>query len=231
MGRDPLTFMDDVDAMLRMLWLRTPFALACVNDGEYRCVTKANSRPPGPGREISADPELRDALVSVLEHRQSNYWIGIPCPVCKAREHRFFLRYVKDYELVTSAVVTTNRNLVRWKKEFTKTVQTRKVYWIGGEHHKTENLPFSVEHVPVPSKEAFRWWPGPDPHAVFEPGAVVLTSCSFLGTVLPHWLFGGRKDLTVIDVGACYDPEVGVLTQKRMRRIHRKGIPSCKGCN
>jgi hypothetical protein len=120
--------MEKIADLLRLTREGTPWALARFNDGEAKAMEH-------PGCVVArgcqkGSPLLQESLLKAFEHRQANYWIGLPCHKCWPAWHRKLVAQMPSREVYphqTLAVVATNRNLHRWKTEFPVAARGRPV--------------------------------------------------------------------------------------------------------
>tara|TARA_R110000824_G_scaffold178430_3_gene358125 strand:+ start:2158 stop:2853 length:696 start_codon:yes stop_codon:yes gene_type:complete len=187
-----------------------PFAFARFNDGEMMGIANVGSIVARGDQYV--DTSLSEALKDAIQHRQKNYYVGIPCSQCYPQYNKLAKELVGDYEHVTSAVVTTNRNWKKFIDVFPKLVADKRVLWIGGDDQKTENLKeIGVEiHKKglVPSKNSWRFYD----HILnnfpknFQDGDIVCVSLGPTARVLIKEWYKQMPNTTFIDVGSNFDP-------------------------
>lgn len=222
--------MQKINDLFKLAEEGVPFALARFNDGEMKGVRSAGITVARGDQPV--DASLHTALVNAIDHRQENYWIGVPCRRCFPQLRELAdQRVPKDYPYRTLAVVQTNRNLKQWKDEFHEKIKGRDVVWISGDDQglsKVDRLFRIIRHIKLPTKDAWRQYENlmldVDP---FQPGEVVMMSCGPLATVLAHKFFERQPWVTFIDIGSVYDPE----TRGVRHRCHTGKLPSCRECN
>lgn len=201
------------------------------NDGEAQAIVQPGCTVARGDQHVPQD--LSDALREAIQHEQENYWVGLPCSTCATGKwyHQIKDLVRPDYEYLTKAVVTTNRN---WKL-FTKELQAifsnqeYRIHWVSGEDQATDKLPFKIAtHIPVANKnswkeyESMKNW-GPD----FQQGTVTFFSCGPLGRVLARQWFEQNPKASFIDIGSAFDP----YTRNVWHACHNGTLRKCAGCN
>lgn len=224
--------MEKIKDILQNLKHGVPQALARFNDGEMKAIMGTKKVIARGDQQVTTS--LRVKLLDAILHRQENYWVGIPCRVCFKRQHLKAKELVGNYEYLTSAVVTANRNWKHFTSTFPRFV--KKVEYVGGEDHDTRNLEkvlgIRVCHsIKTPMKNA---WAGFEKHPEFanlcnhlRGEEVVILSCGPLSRVLACEWFKRRPDCTFLDVGSCFDP----WTRNVWHACHKGKLKPCKGCN
>jgi len=187
-----------------------PFAFARFNDGEMMGIANVGSIVARGDQYV--DTSLSEALKDAIQHRQENYYVGIPCSQCYPQYNKLAKELVGDYEHVTSAVVTTNRNWKKFIDVFPKLVAGKRVLWISGNDQDTDKLKeIGIEVAKkghLPGKNSWRFYD----HvlktfpATFQPGDVVCISLGPTARVLVKEWYKQMPDITFIDVGSNFDP-------------------------
>lgn len=227
-----MDYMAKIDTILSSTMEGTTFSLARFNDGEMMGVERPGSVVARGDQKVNEELSLK--LKRGLQHRQENYWIGVPCPVCWKKHHDVAMKLVpKDYEYLTYAVVTTNRNWKRFVTEFPVAVKGKRVVWVSGRDQNLEALKEKTgiqvaEHIKVRCKNAWldysdvRWRVNN-----LQDGDIVVLSCGPLSRVLAKEWFQERRTCTYLDVGSAFDP----FTRNVKWRCHTGQLPPCEGCN
>ncbi|HUV84595.1 MAG TPA: hypothetical protein VMV86_02750 [Methanosarcinales archaeon] len=225
--------MDKINQILYNLKNNIPQALIRINDGEAQGILEPGCTVARGDQYVPQD--LSDALREALQHEQENYWVGLPCDKCATSKwyNRIKDLVRPDYEYLTKAVVTTNRN---WKlviEEFPKVLEGRRVHWVSGQDQNLSNLREKTgikvaTHIQTPLKNSWslykqvsQW--GKD----FQKGSVVILSSGPLSRVLAKEWFQQNPEVTFLDVGSVFDP----FTRNVWHSCHRGTLTKCEGCN
>ena len=230
---------DNINWFFEHLEKNEPFAFARFNDGEMMGVERAHTIVARGDQYV--DESLRDALREALMHKQKNYYVGVPCSLCYPHLNDLALNIVgKDYEYLTKAVITTNRNWKEFIDRFPKYVGGKRVIWIGGSDQNTDQLTEMginiFKTVKVPNKNSWNYYKALK-HKVpehFNTGDIVAVSLGPTARVLVKEWFEKYPDITFIDVGSNFDP----FTRKVYHNCHKGweetgfniGKP-CEECN
>jgi hypothetical protein len=203
------------------------------NDGEAQAIVQPGCIVARGDQYVSQD--LSDALREAIQYEQENYWVGLPCDVCATEKWYHKIKHLvrPDYEYLTKAVVTTNRNWKLFTKEFPKAVKNKKVYWVGSKNHNLDNLNKELEInikflIRTPEKNAWSEFETIKTRDEdFNSGDIFVLSCGPLSRVLSRLWFEHRPDCTFLDVGSAFDP----WTRNVWHNCHKGTLNSCKGCN
>ena len=188
-----------------------PFAFARFNDGEMMGVLQAHTIVARGDQYI--DESLHISLQESLQHKQQNYYIGIPCSLCYPKLFKLAIKSVGDnYPFLTKAVVTTNKNWKKFIDTFPKVMRDRRLIWIGGNDQDIEPLKQMglnvVNNVKIPRKNSWRLYENIKnkvPH-LFQSGDVVAISLGPTARILVRKWFEEYPDITFIDLGSNMDP-------------------------
>ena len=188
-----------------------PFGFARFNDGEMIGISQAHTMVARGDQYV--DETLRAALRSALEHKQENYYIGVPCSLCYPMWSGLAKEIAgEDYVHLTRAVVTTNRNWKHFVDTFPKVMGDRRLIWIGGDDQDTEPLKEMglnvVNTVKLPRRNSWDLYEGIKQKVppIFQPGDVVAISLGPTARVLVRDWFRDYPDITFIDIGSNMDP-------------------------
>lgn len=224
--------MDKIHSILSNLRDGIPQALARFNDGEMTGIIRPGSVVARGDQQVPKD--LSDKLKEALQHEQDNYWVGIPCSVCYPHLHSVALSYVDDeYDYLTKAVVTTNRNWKLFTTEFPKITDGRLIRYVGGIEHNTDELKKYTgidvsARIITPMKNAWSDYNRiKDIYNSFSVGDIVLLSCGPMARVLAREWFEQRPDCTFLDIGSCFDP----WTRDVWLNCHKGKVKTCLECN
>jgi len=225
--------MDKIHRLLEMLKTGENFALARFNDGEMKGVEHVGAKVARGDQTVNK--ELSEKLKQALRHKQHNYWIGLPCPVCWPGHRKVAETFIDaDYPFLTCAVVTTNRNWKLFIREFGQSVGNRPVAWVSGDSQNLEGLKKHgielnvVQQLGVPVKNAFSKYPDIKAKvSAFQPDSVVVISCGPMSRVLACDWWKERQDCTFLDVGSAFDP----FTRNVWHKCHKGVLKRCEGCN
>lgn len=212
-----------------------PFAFGRFNDGEMGGIMNEGFVAARGDQRVGSD--LREALKSALLHKQENYFVGIPCPLCFPKKYDATIDLIggKD-EHVKLAVNLTNRNWKKFTNAIGKHLKYKKVYWVSGEDQRVENLSFKVHETKMfPRKNSWAHYDSiKGYYEEIDEGSIVFLSCGPLANVLVHEWFQKRPDLTILDVGSTFDP----FTRGVRWRCHLgweetgfNKVPRCESCN
>ena len=130
--------LNDMDWFLDNIANKTPFGFARFNDGEMMAIDTVGS-VVARGDQV-VDESLSLALREALKHKQENYYIGVPCSMCYPSYNQLATSIVGDYEYLTRAVVTTNRNWKKFIDNFPSAASGRRMIWISGNDQDIEPL-------------------------------------------------------------------------------------------
>lgn len=188
----------------------TPFAYSRFNDGEMMGVDKIGS-VVARGDQIVSE-ELHIALKEALQHKQKNYYVGIPCSICYPQYNQLGNELVNKYDFKVSAIALTNRNWAKFVSELPDVIEGKPIRFISGDDQDLtfleENLKFNiVDHVKLPAKNS--WGSIEELKDYIEKvksGDVVFISLGPTARVLARKWFEKKPDATFIDIGSILDP-------------------------
>jgi hypothetical protein len=209
-----------------------PFSFSRFNDGEVGGIVQSNFIASRGDQLVNS--RLQSKLKSSIQHRQKNYWVGIPCPKCYPKFNYVAEELVGDYEYKTLAVDLINKNYQKTNSIFKKHFQNKNIHWIGNNEHNTDNfikeyniLNFSI-NTSLPSQDAFSQYDNiKNYYENFSNGDVVLISLGPVERILAQEWFKIRPDVTFIGVGSFFDP----LTRNISYGYHTKTTKKCQICN
>ena len=200
----------EMDWFLENIRTKTPFGYARFNDGEMMAIDQIGS-VVARGDQI-VDESLHNALNEAITYKQERYYIGIPCSLCYPRFAGLAREIVGDYDYLTSAVATTNRNWKHFITSFPAAMEGRRLIWVGGNDQNPDairDLGITVGKTAlVPRQNSWKFYDKirqalPE-H--FQPGDVVGISLGPTARVLVRQWFEEFPDLTFIDMGSNLDP-------------------------
>lgn len=201
---------NDMDWFLDNLKNKVPFAFARFNDGEMMAIDRVGS-VVARGDQV-VDRSLSEALREAIKHKQENYYVGIPCSMCYPRLNSLANNLVGEYEFLTSAVVTTNRNWKKFIDNFPKAIEDRNLIWIGGNDQDNESLKeigLRVKKMAkIPRMNSWSYFNTINQMIpqYFEDGDVVGISLGPTARVLARKWFEEYPNITFIDMGSNLDP-------------------------
>ena len=173
--------LEDMEWFKNNLKNKEPFGFARFNDGEMLGIKQPHTVVARGDQYVSE--ALRDSLRSALEHKQKNYYIGIPCSLCYPDLSKLALDIVgPKYEFLTKAVVTTNKNWKHFVETFPEVMGDRRLVWIGGDDQDTQPLKKMglnvVNTVKLPRKNSWSLYDGIKQKVppIFKSGDVVAIS-------------------------------------------------------
>ena len=216
-----------------------PFAFARFNDGEMMGVAAANTVVARGDQYV--DESLHEALTSALQHKQKNYYVGIPCSLCYPKLNKLSLELVgHNYKYLTKAVVTTNRNWKKFIDLFPKAMANKRMIWVGGSDQDSEPLVqmgINVHKtVKVPNKNSWSFYRALREKVppLFENGDIVAISLGPTARVLVRDWFQEYPDVTFIDIGSNMDPFTRDVRHNCHKGWEETGFnlgKPCKECN
>lgn len=224
--------MDKIHTILENLKNGIPQALSRYNDGELQGIVQTGCTVARGDQVVPQD--LSDALREAIAYEQKNYWVGIPCAYCATKKwYKHAIKLVRpDYEYITCAVVTTNRNWKLVVEELPKVLNNKVVHWVSGGDQNLERLQEKTgittrTHLVVPSKNAWSVYDKLKDAGQSFKSDIVILSCGPLSRVLARQWFEQNPEGTFLDVGSCFDP----FTRNVWHSCHRGTLSKCKGCN
>ncbi|HKK96121.1 MAG TPA: hypothetical protein VJ916_07420 [Anaerovoracaceae bacterium] len=208
--------MKNLDYFLNLLDNKVNFAVARFNDGELGAITKTMATISRGDQEVT--DELSVKLKEAIQHRQENYYVGVPDTKYK-KFSEIASGLIGDYQNITSSVIFHDNN---WVKAITEIPQRTKkfknVVWVGSSSHKINNLPFKVtEFVPVNHKNAFNSYSRLKDLTPLR-NTIIFHACGSLGRILTKEWFEREPECTILEVGSIFDPYV----QNIKRRYQKK---------
>jgi hypothetical protein len=191
---------------------RTPFAFVHFNDGEMTFIKQfreGDHRPNWFGRKQNRyNPDLGAHLVAALQHRQNNYFAGVPCPNCHP-DLRRLADEVRPKDGMTVPAMALHHNLAHLPALLAR-MRDRRIFWFKNAFQDPilfRALGLSLEDTDitnVPFREAHALY-GEMQGRRFPEDAIVLMSCGMLAKILiPHW-FAANPRTTFLAIGSAMD--------------------------
>lgn len=228
------TMNGDFSHLMGELKADRPFCFVRINDGEATAIK--NGKGIISRGQQKVDASLAEELKKVAEHRQEEYWIGLPCPECQTKHFETASQLVEySYPYQTLAVVFNNNNWQRAVQHLEEGLKGSCVWVVAGEDQHWGNTDINVENfLPVPEKDAWSCFKEVLPkYEELPPRCKVMLSCGPMSRVLAkHW-YEKRPDCTFIDIGSCFDPWTKGV-RHRYQQLDKYGYnstPYCKFCN
>ena len=199
-----------MDWFIENLRNKTPFGYARFNDGEMMGIDRINTVVARGDQFV--DQSLSNALKEAIQYKQHNYYIGIPCSICYPHYSNLAKELVGEYEHLTSAVATTNRNWKRFIDTFAPTVADRRIIWIGGSDQNADPLKKMglniVNTVRVPNKNSWNHYAQIKEKVpnLFKSGDLVGISLGPTARVLVREWFEQYPEISFVDFGSNFDP-------------------------
>lgn len=215
-----------------------PFCYVRFNDGEMMGIALHNATVARGDQFV--DQTLKQALVKAIQHRQKNYFIGIPCSLCYPRYNSVAKQFVREYEHKTSAVSLTNRNWKYFYDNFPAALKNKKVLWIGGKDQDPEKLKEYglniFKTIRIPNKNSWKYYEKIKEIAeeYIEQVEIVCVSLGPTARILCSEWFQLHRDKTFLDLGSILDPVTrGVYfgAHKGWEETGFNLVPKCKECN
>jgi hypothetical protein len=214
-----------------------PFSYARFNDGEMMGINKIGSVVARGDQMV--DKSLHNALRTAIQHKQHNYYVGIPCQTCFPLYHKIANDLIGEYDQTVSAVALTNRNWAKFMSELPRVMVGKKVHYISGDDQNIEPLKdiFNMNiltHTKLPSRNSWNEYDTVSKyidHVV--DGDVVIISLGPTARVLCKEWFELKPNTTFIDIGSILDP----FTRNVWHNCHKgweNGFnltKKCKSCN
>jgi hypothetical protein len=228
----------NMDWFLDNLRSNIPFGFARFNDGEMMGIDQIGSIVARGDQVV--DESLSVALKDAIQHKQENYYVGIPCSQCYPSYNKLAHELVGDYQYLTSAVVTTNKNWKYFMDTFPQSIRGKRLLWVGGDDQNVDELKKIGLEVAkkglIPRKNSWKYYN----HVLdsfpknFQEGDVVCISLGPTARVLVKEWFKAMPNITFIDVGSNLDP----LTRNVHHNCHKGWDETgfnltkrCKECN
>jgi len=229
---------DNMEWLLNNLENNIPFAFSRFNDGEMMAIDQVGCVVARGDQYV--DQGLSLVLREALDHKQKNYYIGIPCSLCYPHYNKLATKIVGDYEHLTLAVIATNRNWKNFIDTFPKVMSGKRLIWIGGNDQNVEaikNMDIDVAKTAlVPRKNSWRHY-GQLKKAMpqyFQDGDVVGISLGPTARVLARQWFEEFPNVTFIDMGSNLDPFTRNVWHNCHKGWEETGFnlaKPCKECN
>jgi hypothetical protein len=223
--------MHKIHEIIHCLKVGEPVSLARFNDGEAEAIIKPGCTVARGDQKVSQG--LSDALREAIQYEQKNYYVGLPCPHCATGKWYTKIKDLvrPDYEYLTQAVVTTNRNWKLFISKFPEVISGKNVVWVGNANQKLSHLKkktgINVDRtILVPPKNAWEHYEVLLTEQ-FEPGSIVILACGPMARVLVRQWFERWPDCSFLDTGSAFDP----FTRNIWHRCHLGQLPPCTGCN
>jgi hypothetical protein len=188
------------------------FAFVHFNDGEMtflRQFCSGDHRENWFGRKQNKyNPDLGRRLLEGIQHRQENYFVGIPCSTCHP-SLRALADQLRPGDAMTIPAMTLHHNLSHMPRLFAA-MRGRRIFWFKNELQdlsvlRALGLSIAEEDVTnVPFREAHRLYDEMSSMR-FADGAVVIMTCGMLAKIIiPHW-FQKNPDVTFLTLGSAFD--------------------------
>ena len=200
----------DINIFLDKLEKKENFCYVRYNDGEMMGIDRVGAIAARGDQYV--DQSLHDKLIEGINHRQENYYIGVPCSTCFNHYSKLAKQMTKDYDLVTSAVLFTNKNWKTFYDSFPAACDKRPVIWIGGKSQSKQNLlDYGLEIkncVLVPEHNSWRFYEKLKEmmSQFIAPDDIIAISLGPTARVLCKEFFEEYPDNTFIDIGSVLDP-------------------------
>lgn len=201
---------NDFDLLISNLKNNVNFAFSRFNDGEMIAIDQVGSVISRGDQMVTQ--ELQQELKKSILHKQENYFIGIPCSKCYPKYHDLSLSLVGEYKFLTKATVLINDNWKRFLDQFPKSIEGRRIVWIGGDDQDIDNLNkigITVDKKAlIPRKNSWRYFN----HILetfpqsFQKDDVVCISLGPTARILAQRWFESNPDKTFLDIGSTFDP-------------------------
>jgi len=201
---------DNMDWFLDNLENNIQFGYARFNDGEIMAI-KESGCVVARGDQI-VDESLTMALREAIIYKQKNYFVGIPCSMCYNEYNKLAKDMIGEYEHLTKAVVTTNKNWKKFIDNFPKVMSNRKLIWISGDDQSIGSLRGYGLNVKksarIPNRNSWKFYQRLKDLMPkwFEPNDVVGISLGPTARILVRHWFEEYPDITFIDMGSNLDP-------------------------
>lgn len=202
--------LDQMQLFLYFLHKRIPFAYAHFNDGEMTMMIDDTISPLS--LEQRASSELSTKLRIAFQHKQRNYFPGVPCALCypKLRKHAEGLR---PHATFLWHALSFHHTKTVYFGPFIESLRNQKMHWVINERHNLSNLKelgLDVSStVVIPRLNAFDAYATiRDTYEHFEDNSVVLLLCGCLGRVLAQEWFQKRPNVTFLCLGSYFDSHV-----------------------
>lgn len=210
-----------------------PFAYSRFNDGEMMGIANSDTIIARGDQYVTKD--LQTALHEALTHKQDNYYVGVPCPICFPKLNKLANELVGDYRFKVSAVALTNRNWARFISELPKVMGGKDVRFISGDDQDLtfvkDKLNFNIiDHVKLTSKNSWGVINKIENYIYnIKDGDIVFISLGPSARVLVRKWFEIKPNSTFIDIGSVLDP----FTRNVWHNCHKgweKGFNNTKKC-
>ena len=224
-----------MDWFIEKLQGSIPFGYARFNDGEMMGIDKVNTTVARGDQFV--DQNLSNALKEAILHKQKNYYIGIPCSICYPHYSALAKELIGDYEFITSAVATTNRNWKKFIDTFPAAVKERRIIWIGGADQNTDALKDMglniVNTVKVPNQNSWAYYEQIKEKVpnLFQEGDLVGISLGPTARVLVREWFEEYPNTTFVDFGSNFDPYTRNVRHNCHKGWEETGFNLTKPCS
>jgi len=217
---------------------KNSFAFSRFNDGEMIAIERIGSVVARGDQYV--DATLSKALKKSILHKQKNYYVGIPCSLCYPRHNTLAKHLIGEYEYITHAVVTTNKNWKKFIEEFPKAMSNREMIWIGGKDQDVEPLKNMglniIKTVLVPHRNSWDYYDKIKEKVpqFFKKDLVVGISLGPTARVLAQEWFQENPQITFIDMGSNFDPFTRNVRHNCHKGWKETGFnlaARCKECN
>jgi len=166
------------------------------------------------------DQVVREYLLEAFAHVQDGYYKGLSCPCCVGTESSNWMKGLAgtDDKHLTWANIWVNGNYPRFVQEMIPALKNREVVFVCNENANLEGLPFEVVkdfrvgyNCPVNDIDLLlkmsRWINNLKGESIKD--HVFLFSAASLSELLIHGLYKHFPENTYIDVGTCFNKQLG----------------------
>lgn len=221
--------MEKADLLYNLFNNQIPFSFIKMNDGECAAIndiTAVLSRG-----DDQSSPLMSEKLKEALNYEASNYFVGIPCQVCRGNDYNIAMKYINSTNYPSkflSANVLINSNY--WKTfQIFKNNQDRNYFLVTNERNakNIHKLPFKpYKTIIVSEKNAFEKDYGRVIKETPNNKDVVICLCGPLGRVLCYEWYRDNPTLTCLELGSLFDP----FLKNKTYLYHTFNHHLCPGC-
>jgi hypothetical protein len=232
--------MDNVSKIYNLFKTKTPFCFIKINDGE--CIAMDNPTPVygiiSRGDDVSSE-QLSECLKNALNYTGLNYFVGLPCKVCRNKDYNVAMKYYKNppnpvESNLLCANILINSNTYSTFDVFQEYAHTRSIIIVSNEKNLTNianierfNIkPYRV--IKVAEQYAFQtnYEELKEAYKTFNNGDTILCLCGPLGRVLCYEWYKNNNTLTCLELGSIFDPYL----RNRSHSYHTMTHAPCVGC-
>jgi len=197
---------------VRHLLSKQPFAFAHHNDGEFTFIQKYLSGQHDDfwfGRkQHQYDKALAQRLKAAVEYQAPNYYVGVPCSICRPDHRKTADELVPDSEHKVPAM-SIHHNL-SFLPAMLGQLRGRQIFFLVNEYQSLDvfkQLGIEVKKsrvTIVPYLNSYEMYEQLE-HKKFPEGAVVVMTCGMLAKILlPVW-YKANPDTTFLALGSAMD--------------------------